>query len=662
MFRVVGALCALVCFTAFAPNAQAAPPPASAFGRMPAIQSVVISPDGQKLAILGGSPTRRVISITPIDSSASSRVDLGQVDVRSIRWGGDGYVIVGTSQYETGRASNNGTFALHFQRNVVINTNGKVLNQLLVDNSYSQFTTYQPILGIIDGKKPVAIVQGLDLDAAALQGRVSRIEGPQNTLVATLFKVDLATGKGGILERGGQTTAGWEVDSAGEPRVRWDIDTNLRQISVFGRAKGERRWKLIDKAPYEETREQVVVGYSEPDDAVIMLKAATDGVKVVRRSLVDGAETELGPRIASSSPDVAWDLERNTPIGIVVEQDRPDYQWLDADLGAVHAKLSRVFKGKVVTLTGWSRDRARFVVRIDASDSVPQWMLFEAATNQLSPIGDEYPELADVQLVATRWLTYKAGDGLDINAYLTLPNGLAAGVKPPLVVLPHGGPASRDNFGFDWWVQFLASRGYAVLQPQFRGSSGFGERFERAGDREWGGKMQTDLLDGVAQLARDGVIDPARVCIVGASYGGYAALAGATLHPEAWRCAASINGVSDLSLMILDETRSSNEATQQYWRRVAGDSRVTPGFLVSISPAKLADRAKAPILLIHGEEDTVVDINQSRVMFNALQAARQPVEFVTLEGDDHFLSGSGPRTKMLETLEVFLARNLPVAP
>jgi dipeptidyl aminopeptidase/acylaminoacyl peptidase len=662
MFRVIGALCALLCFTAFGAAAQQARPPASAFGRMPAIQSVVISPDGQKLAILGGSPTRRVISITPIDSSASARVDLGKVDVSSIRWGGNGYVIVRTSQYETGRGANNGTFAYHFQRNVVIDTNGKVLNQLLVDNSYSQFTTYQPILGIIDGKKPVAIVQGRDIDGAALQSRVSRIEGPQSTLVATLFKVDLATGKGSILERGGQTTAGWEVDSAGEPRVRWDIDTNLRQMSVFGRAKGERRWKLIDRAPYEETREQVVVGYSEPDDAVIMLKSAPEGVKVVRRALADGAETVLGPQINSQSPHVTWDLERNMPIGIVVEEERPAYQWLDAEMGAVHAKLARVFKGKLVTLMGWSSDRSRFVVRIDASDSVPQWMLFEAATNQLSPIGDEYPELAEVRLGATRWLTYKARDGLEINAYLTLPPGLAAGVKPPLVVMPHGGPASRDSYGFDWWVQFLASRGYAVLQPQFRGSSGFGDSFERAGEREWGGKMQTDLLDGVDHLAKDGVIDSARVCIVGASYGGYAALAGATLHPDAWRCAASINGISDLTLMILDETRSSNEATQQYWRRVAGDSRVTPGFLVSISPAKLADRAKAPILLIHGEEDTVVNINQSRVMFNALQAARRPVEFVTLEGDDHFLSGSEPRTKMLETLEVFLARNLPVAP
>ena len=153
--------------------------------------------------------------------------------------------------------------------------------------------------------------------------------------------------------------------------------------------------------------------------------------------------------------------------------------------------------------------------------------------------------------------SFKARDGLDIPAYLTMPPGAAPGAapgaKPPLVVLAHGGPASRDDYAFDFIVQFLASRGYAVLQPQFRGSTGFGKALEEAGRGEWGGKVQTDLLDGIASMAAAGMIDPARVCIVGASFGGYTALAGATLHPEAYRCAASIAGMSDLGQMINDE-------------------------------------------------------------------------------------------------------------
>ncbi|MDO9337399.1 MAG: S9 family peptidase [Caulobacter sp.] len=430
------------------------------------------------------------------------------------------------------------------------------------------------------------------------------------------------------------------------------------------RAKRSSSWKLFDRARYDLPLDQAVQGYSDPDDAIVLLRATGEGVEVVSRKLADGTETVLGPQIPSLHPEVVWDPYLSAPVAIVTGEERPVYQWLDPQLGAVHAKLGRVFKGKSVLLSSWSRDRSRYLIRVDAPDTVPQWLLFETAGNQVSPIGHEYPDLSEAPMGSTRWLTYKARDGLEIPAYLTLPPGLAAGIKPPLVVLPHGGPAARDEFEFDWWAQFLASRGYAVLRPQFRGSEGFGAAFERAGDGEWGGKMQTDLLDGVAQLAKDGVIDPKRVCIVGASYGGYAALAGVSLHPDDYRCAVSVAGISDIGLMLLDTRRAGGADSPglQYWRRVAGDSRATPGILAATSPAKQAAKIKAPVLLIHGAEDTVVDINQSRTMEAAMKASRGDVQFVVLPGDDHYLSSSETRTRMLEAVDVFLAKHLPVAP
>ncbi len=663
MFRVLLAVCAIVWFGASSASAQS-PPPAAAFGRLPAIQKAVLSPDGKTIAILGGTPGRRLISLSPIDAATAAQVNLGKVDVRDIRWAGNGYLIIQTSRYETGRdPGSNRPFAYHFVRNVVIDASGKVLNQLLVDNANSQYTTVQPILGVLDGPRPSAVVEGLDLAGEALAARNSRIHTADNVLISTLYRVDVATGKGAIIERGSQKTQSWDVDLAGEARVRWDIDPVTRQRILYARAKGTSGWKVFDRARYDLPLDQAVVGYSDPDDAIILLKAGGEGVQVVRHSLADGSETVLGPQTPSLQPQVFWDTYLDKPVAIITGDERPVYQWLDPQLGAVHAKLSRVFKGKAVTLSSWSRDRSRYLVRVDAPSAVPQWMLFEAASNQVSPIGPEYPQLADTPMGPTRWLTYKARDGLDIPAYLTLPPGLAAGAKPPLVVLPHGGPASRDEFGFDWWVQFLASRGYAVLQPQFRGSGGFGDAFERAGDGEWAGKMQTDLLDGIAHLAKEGVVDPARVCIVGASYGGYAALAGVALHPGDYRCAVSVAGVSDVGLMILDTRREGGDSPElQYWRRVAGDSRVTSGILAASSPAKLADRIKAPVLLIHGEEDTVVDINQSRVMDSAMKAAGGDVQFIVLPGDDHYLSSSETRTRMLESVEVFLTRHLPVTP
>lgn len=260
----------------------------------------------------------------------------------------------------------------------------------------------------------------------------------------------------------------------------------------------------------------------------------------------------------------------------------------------------------------------------------------------------------------TRWITYKARDGLEIPAYVTMPPGAPKDARLPLVVLPHGGPRARDIYDFDYMAQFLATRGYAVLQPQFRGSSGFGDDFTKAGKGEWGGKMQTDLLDGVAALADGGEVDPARVCIVGASFGGYAALAGATLFPDAYRCAASIAGIGDLAQLMLEEGRlyGRQSGSAQALRDDLGSADRAK--VLAMSPARQAASATIPILLIHGEKDTVVLPAQSERMAEALKAAGKAHELVMLKDENHYLTCSSTRTQTLEAVERFLAKHLPV--
>jgi dipeptidyl aminopeptidase/acylaminoacyl peptidase len=264
-----------------------------------------------------------------------------------------------------------------------------------------------------------------------------------------------------------------------------------------------------------------------------------------------------------------------------------------------------------------------------------------------------------------RSIHYAARDGLDIPAYLTLPPGVTDPSGLPLVVLAHGGPASRDVAGFDWWAQALASRGYAVLQANFRGSTGYGRAFLEAGYGEWGRKMQTDLSDGVRWLAAEGIIDPARVCIVGASYGGYAAMAGLTLDSDVYRCGVSVAGVSDLRRMVnweAEQARHKNNQTVRYWNRFMGAARLNDRALDALSPAFLAASVDSPLLLIHGRDDTVVPIEQSRVMAEALRRAGKPVEFVELPGEDHWLSRSATRQQMLAETVRFLEVNNPAGP
>jgi dipeptidyl aminopeptidase/acylaminoacyl peptidase len=272
-------------------------------------------------------------------------------------------------------------------------------------------------------------------------------------------------------------------------------------------------------------------------------------------------------------------------------------------------------------------------------------------------VGDEYPALADAPLGEVRSLSYKARDGTSIPAYLTLPPG-AAQKNLPLVVLPHGGPEARDEYEFQWWPQFLATRGYAVLQPQFRGSTGYGDAFRRAGYGQWGGLMQDDVTDGVKAMIEQGIADPKRVCIVGASYGGYAALAGAAFTPDLYRCAVSVSGVSDLPAMLgTERTQSGDESNSvAYWKESIGspyDKNV-----IERSPARAAQQVRIPILLIHGLDDTVVPIAQSETMARELDKAGKPYSFVKLTGEDHWMSRAETRLEIMKEIEKFLGSNL----
>lgn len=329
-------------------------------------------------------------------------------------------------------------------------------------------------------------------------------------------------------------------------------------------------------------------------------------------------------------------------------------------LQAASESVKHHFAGGSARIVSWSRDRGRILVYGENGLDGGGYYVLTVATNQLRRVGLRYPALANVHIGARQSIIYRARDGVRVPAYLTVPAGADAPRNLPTVLLVHGGPAGRDDMNFDFWSTFLASRGYAVLQPNFRGSSGYGAAWRQAGHGEWGGLMQTDVEDGVAALVRSGIADASRVCIVGASYGGYAALAGATLTPDRYRCAASIAGPSDLNAFIRSRERMQGRQSigADYWRMSIGDREEDQQRIREHSPANLADRVTIPILLMHGTDDTVVPITQSRLMEDRLRAAGKNVRFVELRGDDHWLSNGETRTQMLSELETFLAQNL----
>lgn len=633
--------------------AQAAPPPASAFGRIPAVVEAAISPNGERVALLGGASEQRIISIATLDQPGLPILQLGNVEAIGLRWAGDDFILAQVAYWE--QVGARGVYRL--ERNITITPEAKAVGRLFGNDPVSSLLTTQDVVGVTNGDPTRAIAVGLIESSGPSSNMNTKLQrkGFESPFVTALYSLDPATGRGKLIERGDYDTQSWAVDPDGSPRVRLEIDELNHRFTVSGRPKGKSGWSAVWQGGDFRSR-RAYYGYSAVDEGVYL---ALDN-KLVLKRLSDGGTSILAEGFANVTPTLVWDDNRGVAVGVRTELEAPAVTWLDPAIGGVHSALAKVFPGKAVTFQGWSTDRQRFVVRVAAPAAPGAWYLFDAGRKEVSPLGDEYPELAGVTLGITRWVTYKASDGMEIPAYVTTPPGFTAGARAPLVVLPHGGPTSRDVYDFDFIAQFLASRGYIVLQPQFRGSWGFGAAFENAGLGEWGGKMQTDLLDGVQALAAQGLVDPSKVCIVGASFGGYAALAGVSLHPDAYRCAVSIAGIGDLGQLIVEQGRLYGRQSGSLGELKKTLGQATPDKLTATSPARQAMRVKAPVLLIHGTEDTVVLPDQSRTMAAALKAAGKPYELLLLEGENHYLTRSATRTQVLEATEAFLAKHLPV--
>jgi dipeptidyl aminopeptidase/acylaminoacyl peptidase len=338
----------------------------------------------------------------------------------------------------------------------------------------------------------------------------------------------------------------------------------------------------------------------------------------------------------------------------------PTYEFFDPELDARMQKIVNGLTETSTTLVGWSAGFENLVVLVSGGWNSGLYLLFRAGSLEPEIVATVRPDIPADQVVPTQITSYTARDGLEIPALVTALPELREKGRAPLLVVPHGGPASYDRLEFDWLAQYFASRGYVVLQPQFRGSSGFGGDFMRAGFGEWGGKMQTDIDDGVDHLVAKGLVDPDRVCIAGMSYGGYAALAAGAFSPGKYKCVAAVAGVSDLERMLKSDRRKygRNHWAISYWERQYGGDDFDWDKLAAISPVNFADRFEAPVLLVHGRKDTVVPIKQSKAMERALRKADKDVTLHELKGEDHWLSYGESRLETLTALASFIQQHL----
>jgi dienelactone hydrolase len=465
-----------------------------------------------------------------------------------------------------------------------------------------------------------------------------------------LFRVDLTNGVQRTLRLGDTLTESWLVDDKGAIAAEEDYDQQ------------EQRWRMLDRRdgrPHEiaSGREPIdiprLLGFG-PEPGTLLVQTCEDGDPVWRLlSLQNGT---FGPAMAERDSLEAPIEDRLTyrMIGGVHIDDTMHFVFFDPKAQSLWRSIVEGFADEQVEFISASADFRKVVVLVNGPVHGYSYELMDMNTFKSQPIGAVY-ETIGTALPVER-VTYEAADGLEIPAYLTFPRGRPA-KNLPLIVFPHGGPATRDTAEFDWWAQAMASQGYLVLQPNFRGST-VTTRHLQAGFGEWGRKMQTDLSDGVRYLVKQGMVDPARVCIVGASYGGYAALAGVTLDPGVYRCAVSVAGISDLK-RLLQDVNAFDDRDRRYWNRFIGVSGPADPQLLQLSPIKHVAAINVPVMLVHGRDDTVVRFDQSRDMYDAMRHAKKDVEMVTLKNEDHWLSRGETRLQMLQSSMAFLRAHNP---
>jgi dipeptidyl aminopeptidase/acylaminoacyl peptidase len=471
------------------------------------------------------------------------------------------------------------------------------------------------------------------------------------------YRLELASGRLELVER--NPGFGWPQSWIADRRLRLRAGIRPRDdggLDVVVRDDDAAPWRTVLSVDADEALTTGAVGFdAEGLHLHVITPAGADTARLLEVDAVSGAVREL-----ASDPAVDVEHVRRHPVTreaqwVTLHRDRLRYLTVEPRWEPDLQALREMGAGDPY-LVGNDDADAWWLVRLEAADRPARYVLYDRRRRCVRPLWSTRPALEGRLLAPVAPVALRARDGLRLQGYLTRPPE-GSGPPYPTVLRVHGGPWDRDRWAFDPEVQWLANRGYACLQVNFRGSAGFGRRFLAAGDREWGARMQDDLLDAVAWAVREGHTDPARVGIYGSSYGGYAALMGAALAPETFRCAISMAGPTDLRTLI-DHAPPYWAGLAGQFRRRVGDPRADADMLWERSPLRRADELRVPVLIAHGRNDPRVPVSEAEELVAALRRRGIAHEHLVFEDEGHGLTRRENRLRFARSAEAFLARHL----
>lgn len=625
------------------------------------ITDAAISPDGERLALLrqqiSEEKTQSFVQIASTRDIEGRQISipLGEYQVDQVEWGKNDRLLIWITLWKDskGRAYgiNFGHFTLPLPLRRVISTSTSGSDPVLlfgeersvIRKSFDAAT----VVDLMSDDPRLVLMQAWEARRSAYN----------------LYQVDVYTGQATLVEKGGRATDAW-ITQRGVPMLRMDSNMRGTVMSIFARAPGEHDWKLVRRVRRNEWKKlpdfDVLGPAEEPGVFLVCLRKDDEDTRAIRT--FDLRTLEFGERVgppAARDVDVAVIDESLKLVATGSIADRLEYHFPDASLAAGWRAANAALKDRCnVRLFDLSLDLKRLLLHSTGPQEPGVFHLFDRDARRLHIVAVTKPWLDPERLAAMEVVSVRTRDGASIQAFLSIPRGAPEGPLP-LVVMPHGGPETRDVYDFDVFVQALAAQGWLVLQPNFRGSGGYGRAFAEAGHGRWGDRMQEDVEDSVAHVVATGRADPRRIAICGGSYGGYAAMMGPILRPRLYRCAVSIAGVSDLLEMLKDEREDGADSPSYlYWRKSIGDPKADRTKLEAASPRLRAAEFPVPLLLLHGAEDGVVPARQSLLMAEALAAAGKPHEHLELKGEGHSGWSTENHKLILERTTAFIGRHM----
>lgn len=647
---IVGA--ALMASTSAAAQVMPLDEAATNFGSRQTYWAADISPSGNQLAILSaGNGTTTYVQVYDLNSGESKAVLRGDGEEHEIDWcrfGSDTALICRMS----GETKMSSGFLLDWSRLAAVSLDGSYSPKMLgqrasrYDSQLRQFDGQ--ILDWLPSENAVLMARDYVPEQGKIGTRLSRTKSGLG-----VDKIDLEDLDRGSVESPEDAVSSYLTDGRGNVRLR-----RMPEYDTSGRLTGKVRfdYRRPDSKKWEDL---ITYDRSENGFYPIAIEAKTNSVygleplngrEALYRLSLDGSLTKtLVAKNDRVDIDGVVRLGRGLEIiGYHYSDERSRIAYFDPKYEKLRAALGKALpQAPIIDFRGASADGNILLLSASSDANPGELYVLNQSTKEMSPLMQLRPQFGGAPLANVTPVTYKSRDGADIPAYVTLPKG-HDGSAIGAIVLPHGGPSARDYWGFDWLAQFFAARGYAVIQPNYRGSAGYGEDFQNGNGFQAWRTAVTDIEDAARHLINEGIADPERIAIVGWSYGGYAALLGAAETPDFYKAAVAIAPVTDLGLLVDDAKGFSNEALVK--EMIGRGDQQSAG-----SPLRRVGDIKAPVLLVHGEMDTNVRIRHSDRMAKELEDAGKAVQYLRYEQLDHQLGSSAARIEMLKAADKLLS-------